>query len=135
MKPESIQLLSCSKGVSTICLCRHRGQTKVQLQPICNLELGQGWSAPHSGYFSPTIDTVPIVQEAGWASRQVWTAWKIPPCQDSIPIPTSTQLDAILWCSGCPLSEVQGHYVNCQLSFLTPCCYATVSVGSSLTGA
>jgi hypothetical protein len=135
MRPESIQLLSCSKGVTMICLCRHRGEAKVQLQPICNLELGQGWSAPHSGHFSPTIDTVPIAQEAGWSSRQAWTAWKISPCEDSIPRPSSTQPNAILCCSGCPLAEVQGHYINCQLSFLIPCCYCTASVDSWLIGA
>ena len=34
---------------------------------------GGGWSTPRSGRFSPGKDPVPIVQEAGWAPRPVWT--------------------------------------------------------------
>jgi hypothetical protein len=34
---------------------------------------GGGWSAPHSGRFTPGKDPVPIVQEAGWAPGPVWT--------------------------------------------------------------
>jgi len=37
-----------------------------------------------SGHFSPSTDKVPIVQKAGWASRQAWTSWKIPPYLDGI---------------------------------------------------
>jgi hypothetical protein len=32
-----------------------------------------GWLAPHPGRFTPGKDPVPIVQEAGWAPRPVWT--------------------------------------------------------------
>ena len=28
---------------------------------------GDGWSAPRPGRFNPGEDTVPVVQEAGWA--------------------------------------------------------------------
>jgi hypothetical protein len=40
------------------------------------LDLGTrrgGWSAPRPGRFTPGKDPVPIVQEAGWAPRSVWT--------------------------------------------------------------
>jgi hypothetical protein len=39
------------------------------------LERG-GWSAPRPGHFTPGKDTVPIVQEAGWAPGPVWTCAK-----------------------------------------------------------
>ena len=32
-----------------------------------------GWSMPCPGRFTPGKDTVPIVQEAGWAPGLVWT--------------------------------------------------------------
>jgi len=32
-----------------------------------------GWSTPRPGRFTPGKDPVPIVYEAGWASRPVWT--------------------------------------------------------------
>ena len=32
-----------------------------------------GWSTPHTGRFTPGKDSVPIVQEAGWAPEPVWT--------------------------------------------------------------
>jgi len=32
-----------------------------------------GWSTPCPGRFSPGKDPIPIVQEARWASRPVWT--------------------------------------------------------------
>jgi hypothetical protein len=35
--------------------------------------VGCGWSAPRLGRFTLGKDTVPIVQEAGWAPRPVWT--------------------------------------------------------------
>ena len=35
--------------------------------------MGEGWSAPHPGRFTPIKDPVPIVQEAGWAPGPVWT--------------------------------------------------------------
>ena len=34
---------------------------------------GGGWSTPRPGRFTPGKDPVPIVQEAGWAQRSVWT--------------------------------------------------------------
>jgi hypothetical protein len=43
------------------------------------LDLGArrgGWSAPRPGRFTPGKDPVPIVQEPGWASGQVWTCAK-----------------------------------------------------------
>jgi hypothetical protein len=36
--------------------------------------LGEGWSTPRFGRFTPEKESVPIVQEAGWAPMQVWTA-------------------------------------------------------------
>jgi hypothetical protein len=33
-------------------------------------------SAPRSGRFTPGIDPVPFVQEAGWASGLIWTCAK-----------------------------------------------------------
>ena len=35
--------------------------------------MGDGWSTPHSGRFTPGKDPVPTVQEAGWAPGPVWT--------------------------------------------------------------
>ena len=32
-----------------------------------------GWSKPRTGRFTPEKDQVPILQEAGWVSRPVWT--------------------------------------------------------------
>jgi hypothetical protein len=54
------------------CLCWHRGEEKLQLQPICNLNARRGWSATSSGCFSTEKDSVPIVQEAELASGLVW---------------------------------------------------------------
>jgi hypothetical protein len=34
------------------------------------------WSSPRPGRFTPGKDPVPIVQESGWASGQVWTCAK-----------------------------------------------------------
>jgi hypothetical protein len=34
---------------------------------------GGGWWTPRPGRFTPGNDPVPIVQEAGWATVQVWT--------------------------------------------------------------
>jgi len=31
-----------------------------------------GWSTPHPGRFTPGIDPIRIVQEAGWAQGTVW---------------------------------------------------------------
>ena len=35
--------------------------------------MGDGWSAPRPGRFTPEKDPVPIVQEAGWAPGPVCT--------------------------------------------------------------
>ena len=35
--------------------------------------MGDGRSAPRPGRFTPGKDSVPIVQEAGWAPGPVWT--------------------------------------------------------------
>jgi hypothetical protein len=40
---------------------------------------GVEWSTPRLGRFNPGKDPVPIVQEAGWAPRPVWTGRKISP--------------------------------------------------------
>jgi len=45
--------------------------------------------------FTPGKDTVPIVQEAGWAPGSVWTGGKSRPHRDSIPGPSSPYLVAI----------------------------------------
>ena len=42
-------------------------------------------SSTHRPHFTPGKDPVPIVQEAGWVSRPVWTGGKSRPHQDSIP--------------------------------------------------
>jgi len=60
------------------CLCRHRGEVAVQLQPILNLSHeGGGWSALRHCCFTPRKDQVPVIQEAGWALGLVLMAQKI----------------------------------------------------------
>jgi len=50
---------------------------------------GGGWSTPRPGRFTPGKDTVPTVQEAGWAPGPVWTGEeKSRPHRDSIPGPS-----------------------------------------------
>ena len=59
---------------------------------------GGGWSAPRPGRFTPRKDSVPIAQEAGWASGLVWTGaenFAPPPRRDSIPRLSSPQRIAI----------------------------------------
>jgi len=47
---------------------------------------GGEWSAARPGHtLPPGKDAVPIVQEAGWAPRPVWTGGKSRPHRDSIP--------------------------------------------------
>ena len=41
--------------------------------PLISALDGGGWSMPSPGRFTPGKDTVPIVQEAGWAPGSVWT--------------------------------------------------------------
>ena len=54
------------------------------------LKMEGGWSAPRPGRFTPGKDTLPIVQEAAWATEPVWTgAENLAPHRDSIPGPSS----------------------------------------------
>ena len=48
---------------------------------------GRGWvvSSTPRPHFTPGIDPVPIVQEAGWVPGPVWTGGKSHPHRDSIP--------------------------------------------------
>ena len=47
---------------------------------------GREWSAARPGRtLPPGKDPVPILQEAGWATRPVWTGGKSRPQWDSIP--------------------------------------------------
>jgi len=47
---------------------------------------GGEWSAERPGpHFTPGIDPVPTLQEAGWAPGPVWTGGKSRPHRDSIP--------------------------------------------------
>ena len=49
-----------------------------------------GWSTSRPGRFTPGKDPVPIVQEAGWVTRPVWTgAENLASHRDSIPGPSS----------------------------------------------
>ena len=67
-------------GHPMTCLCRHRGQVNVQILRIRNPALERGGrSASGSSRFTLGKDPVPIVQEAGWASGPVWTAWEVSP--------------------------------------------------------
>jgi hypothetical protein len=50
---------------------------------------GGGWSAPQPGRLAPGKDAVPIVQEAGWASKPAWiSAENLAPHRDSISGPS-----------------------------------------------
>jgi len=54
----------------------------------------RGWvvSSTPRQHFTPRIDMVPIVQEAGWAPGPVWTGGKSRPNRDSIPdLPAHSQ--------------------------------------------
>ena len=42
-------------------------------------------SSTARSHFTPEKDPVPIVQEAGWARRPVWTGGKSLPHRDAIP--------------------------------------------------
>jgi hypothetical protein len=55
----------------------HRGSRGIALL-IPDLGARRGWMvrAPRPGRFTPGKDPVPIVQEAGWAPRPVWTCAK-----------------------------------------------------------
>ena len=47
----------------------------------------RGWVASSTTrlHFTPRKDSVPILQEAGWAAGSVWTGGKFRPHRDSIP--------------------------------------------------
>jgi hypothetical protein len=65
------------QGHPMACLCRHRGISP----PILNLGArwgGSSTSRPGRHYLGK--DLVPIVPEACWASRRVWTGTKNLPC-------------------------------------------------------
>jgi len=49
-------------------------------------DTGSGWvvSSTPRPHFTPRKDTVPILQEAGWAPGSIWTAWKCGLHRDSI---------------------------------------------------
>ena len=63
------------KGHPMTCLCRHRGEVEIQLQPIHNPALGGGWSAPHSSLLPvktqhPLYRTLTHFQgQSGWAQK------------------------------------------------------------------
>jgi hypothetical protein len=72
------------------CQHRHRGKVEVKLQPSCNMALeGDALTAPRSSRLTPGEKPVPIVLEAGWASRPVWRHGKSCAHRDSIPGPSS----------------------------------------------
>jgi hypothetical protein len=51
----------------------------VEVKPYSFFNLGAkygGWSTPRPGLFTPGKDPVPIVLEAGWDPRPVWTGAK-----------------------------------------------------------
>ena len=48
-------------------------QTYSSTLPSVSALVGGGWSTPRPGRLTPGKDPVPIVQEAGWAPRPVWT--------------------------------------------------------------
>ena len=57
---------------------------------------GGGWSTPRPGHFTPSNDSVPTVQEAGWAARRVLMgAVNLAPHWHSIRGPSSPQRVAI----------------------------------------
>jgi len=49
--------------------------------------MGVGWSTPRPGRFTPGNDTLPIVQEAGWAGLNVCEKYRLR--GDSYPGPSS----------------------------------------------
>ena len=57
------------------CLCRHRGEAEVWLQPIRNSALeGGGWLALRSGSFTPGKDSA-LTVEGGWVGP--WAGLKV----------------------------------------------------------
>jgi hypothetical protein len=71
------------------------------------------WSAPRSGRFTPEKDPVPIVQDAGWAPRPVWT------CAKNL-VPTGIFLNIFvrIWCFIVLVLDFQCSFV----SYRTACC-------------
>jgi hypothetical protein len=71
---------------------RPRGSRGIAL-PFRDYGTRRGWgiSVTPRPLFTPGKDPVPIVQEAGWAPRPVWTvAESLASHRDSIPGPSST---------------------------------------------
>jgi hypothetical protein len=59
---------------------RHMGGLEVQLYSFTTLALeGGGWSMPCPCCFTPRKNPLPILQQAGWVSRPVWTVHKNSP--------------------------------------------------------
>ena len=63
-----------------LCVCWHRGEAELWLQPIRNPTLeGGDRSAPRSSRITPAKDSVVIAHAAGWSSGSVWIAREISP--------------------------------------------------------
>jgi len=77
---------------------RSKGGAEVKLYPFINLGARWVWVVTPSPVRSyPGKDSVPIVQEAGWAPGPVWTGVEnLVPQLDSIPGPSSPYQAAIL---------------------------------------
>jgi len=68
-------------------------------------------------HFTPGIDPVSIVQEAGWAPGPVWTGGKSRPHWDSIPDPPACSSVAIPTELPGPLNYIKGEeFIYCQLT-------------------
>jgi hypothetical protein len=79
-----INAVCCQNHTQHICIfyivrANWRGKDKGKVQPRTRhegpdgaLEVG-GWLKPRPGRFNPRKDPVPIVQEAEWALRSLWT--------------------------------------------------------------
>ena len=88
--------------------------SRVQLYQFFNLDNRQGWmvNAIPRLLFLQESDLVPIVQEAGWASRPVWTGVEtLTPTQDLIPRTSSPQQVSILSMLSRPIHHLQQQYV------------------------
>jgi len=73
----------------------------------------RGTPRPH---FSPGKDTVPILQETGWAPGPVWTGGKSRPHRDSIPdLPARSQ--SIYWLS----YPAHNHLTMLSFMFIIAC--------------
>jgi hypothetical protein len=69
-----VQLLPKGKGLPWLVYAGTDGRRKYSSKPFANSALEEGdKSAPRPGRFTPGKAMLPIVQEAGWASRKFWT--------------------------------------------------------------